>query len=116
MKLRVTTHSSRTERRQELRRTEPYMVCGAPAPLLTPIAVSKTTRHLTLAAAQIASCHVGGGSLTKDTKHRRRNVAQRATRLKRSGSIIAHENERHRIQRVVGMRTARHGIDHRLGV
>src|SRR5580704_3685399 len=101
MKLRVTTHGSRTERRQELRRTEPYMECGAPAPLLTPVAVSKTTRHLTLAAAQIASCHVGGGWLTKNAEHCWSDVAQRPARLKRSRSIIAHQNERHGIQRVI---------------
>ena len=35
---------------------------------------------------------------------------------KRSGIIIAHQNERHRIQRVIRMRPARHGIDHRLRI
>src|SRR5579863_6102139 len=110
----TTCHPQPTEGRRRIstfRATTNYKPCA----FAFDFQLSTVDSPLAL-TAQVAPRHIRRRRLAQNAKHRRRDVAQRTTRLKRSGSIIAHQNERHRIQRVICMRTACHGIDHRFGV
>src|ERR1700680_4763815 len=73
-------------------------------------------RSLLRLHAQIAPRHLLWLPNPQNPQQRRRDAPQRATLFEPQRAIFLQENKRHRIRGVVSVRTARHRIDHRLGI
>src|SRR5216684_7667054 len=70
----------------------------------------------TLFLTQVAAGHVFRLGLAENAEHCWGNIAESASVLQAQVIVISDENEGNRIGRVIGVRAARLGIDHGLGV
>src|SRR6266852_4507466 len=70
----------------------------------------------TLFLTQVAAGHVFRLGLAENAEHRWGNIAESASGLQAQVIVISDENEGNRISCVIGVRSARLGIDHGFGV
>src|SRR5258707_4602034 len=65
---------------------------------------------------QVAAGHVFWLGLAENAEHRWGNIAESASGLQAKMTVVGYENEGNRISCVIGVRSARLGIDHGFGV
>src|SRR5438445_13358387 len=78
---------------------------------LTPV-----TSHQSLLHPQIAAGHLLWHGKAENAEKRRRDIAERTAGCERRDAVLCRDDQRNWIRRVISVRPAGHGIDHRFGV
>src|SRR5260370_19174932 len=74
------------------------------------------TECIILFLPQVAAGHIFWLGLAENAEHRWGNIAESASGPQAKMTVVGYENEGNRIGRMIGVRAARLGIDHGLGV